>query len=155
MGSYVKNSERFDALLKEMQEERLTLIKDLRSYYIDIRDGQINDLVRVRSKRRTRFYYVSISNEFLQRIQNLNSIFSQFKVVGPGIVEYGSKKKGNYRVCKVGEKDYFKNAIWIHLSLIQEILYGIWPSQNQISAEFNKYKKLLNEFKQLSYEIKK
>ena len=146
--------EKINSVIDEIADSRKALIKAFRTYYINVRDKQMSEKTLYRSKRRNRMRYVCISNEYLKRIQNLSSIFSQFKILGPGVVEYGSRTRGNFRICRVGEKDCFRNSICIHINLIQELIYGMWPTNPSISVEFEKYKKLISEFKRLSYEIK-
>ncbi len=149
----VNDLKRLNDVLEELKTTRMALLKLLRDYYVDIRDRQIKNISHYRNKRRARRRYVSISTEYLDRIKNLNSIFTQFKILGPGVIEYGSRKIGNYRICIVGVKDCFRNAIWIHTNLIQELIFGIWPVHNDISKEFEHYSELLEEYKYLSYKF--
>ncbi len=153
MGKVEETQIRLDEVISEIKGVRRVLVEKLRSYYISSRNGKIEVAQLCKNKYSRQCRVRAVSEEFLYKIKNLTMVFNEFKIVGPGVIEFGSRERGNFHLIKLGDKDYFRNCIWIHLSQVREIINDLRFSSQCEIKEFSKYEALICEYKRLSYEL--
>ncbi len=144
---------RIQQVIAEIKALRKILVKTLRAYYMGYRDAQLDLAETCRNKYTKRVRIQIISNDYLRKIHHLTEVFGEFKILSPGCVAFGSAERGNYKICQLGDYDYFRNALWIHVALVKEIITDLRFRTNCDFSDFDRYEKLLNEYKRLSNEL--
>ncbi len=84
-----------------------------------------------------------LESQLEKKMSELDRIFSEFVVVEPHVIHYGSLEYGNFHVCTYGEMDWFRNAVWIHEHVLEEFIKTNIPSGYPVTKDFECYKRLL------------
>ena len=100
-------------------------------------------------------YEKSLSNlasRFEEISERINRVFSEFQLVSIDMVIYGSQKYLNYMVCQYGSGDRYKNAFWIHINALKELISNI-PEEMPVHKDITEYLTLLENAKKMAAEM--
>lgn len=123
-------------LIKKIKQEKRSLKEKMELKYKKLRCQSLQELKdRGYSENFSKKKISFIERRFDEKINNLSTIFDEFVITDPKTIEFGSKARGGFRICKYGETDRFRNAIWIHTHSVEEL-----------QTEFPEYQKELAEY---------
>lgn len=125
----------FEAFLKEFE----TIQSELKEYIIERINVWKFDWMNNASKARQ----MRVESEYSKRINRVVSCF-EFKIIEPDAFVFSSVGNPNYRVCRYGDKDFFRNCIWIHSHEIVEIVRDY--NLTEIQKLTDKYTSLIRLF---------
>ncbi len=147
---YVKNSDEVELAISLINYAKNLLKNQIVTYFCAIYNERLRDIsIRASCEKSYLKQKGIIDAQREEQFERINRVFSEFQVVSPTIIIYGSKEYSNYYICRLGIKDRYKNAFWIHENSIRELIQDI-PPEFPVHEDAENYFKLLNSLKTLA-----
>ncbi len=137
-----------------LEEKKKSIYNQMLTYYLvkdDSEKRRINTTARSKYEYEKRIFY---SNQRLEEVIDRLKLAFAFSFKEPNIILYGTKGFGNYRECIYGITDSFKNAIWIHTHVLEEML-SEFPNYLPVHKDCMEYINMLNNYYKVVSSVKK
>ena len=145
----VTSDESYDRIIWFLNDKKNT-IKDLIETYLLTYKEQQHHYIESRYKNQTaieRRLHL-LDQELEEKEDRVKRIFDEFSFVEPTTIHYGTVSRGNFWICRYGNTDAFKNAIWIHTNLLLELLEDL-PKYLPVQRAGREYINFCNSYYKL------